>query len=89
MAKSDNGQPARTEKATRADLQQILGDMDDETAVAILALGPNVEQIEEVGVWLSGDEDVLGKEGRPFDTVVAQILDLVEVVDEEPPSPTR
>lgn len=88
MAKSDSSHSGRTEKATRTDLQQILGDMDDETAVAILALDPNVEQIEEVGVWLSGDEDILGKERRPVDTVVAQILDLVEI-EEEPPSPRR
>ncbi len=88
MAKSDNSHSGRTEKATRTDLQQILGDMDDETAVAILALDPNVEQIEEVGVWISGDEDILGKERRPVDTVVAQILDLVEI-EEEPPSPRR
>ncbi len=89
MAKPNSGQSGRTEKATRTDLQQILGDMDDETVVAILALDPNVEQIEEAGVWLSGDEDLLGKEGRPFDTVVAQILDLVEIEDEEPSSPKR
>jgi len=89
MAKSNNSHSGRTEKATRAELQQILGDMDDETAVAILALNPNVAQIEEVGVWLSGDEDVLGKERRPFDAVVAQILDLVEIENEEPSSPSR
>ena len=88
MAETGNGQSGRTDKATRADLQQILGDMDDETAVAILALDPNVAQIEEVGVWLGGDEDILGKERRPVDTVVARILDLVEI-EEEPPSPRR
>jgi hypothetical protein len=89
MAESGNGQPGRTDKATRTDLQQILGDMDDETAVAILALDPNVSQIEEVGVWLSGDADVLGKEVRPFDTVVAQILDLVEIEEDETSAPKR
>lgn len=89
MAKLDNGQFGRTEKATRADLLQFLGDMDDETAVAILALDPNVAQIEEVGVWLGGDADVLGKEGRPFDRVVAQILDLIQIEEDEPSSPSR
>lgn len=89
MADSGNGQSGRTEKATRKDLQQILGDMDDETAVVILALDPNVSQIEEVGVWLSGDADVLGKEGRPFDMVVAKILELVEIVEDESSVPKR
>jgi hypothetical protein len=71
-------------KATRADLQQILGDMDDETAVTILALEPNVAQVEEAAVWLNGGDDVLGKERRPFDAVVAKIVDLVAIEDEEP-----
>ena len=62
---------------TRAgrDLQHILGDVDDSTAVAILALRPSVAQLEEAQVWLSGAGDVLGKEHRPLDGVVAQIYD--------------
>lgn len=79
-----NSQAARDKKATHTDLRQILGDMDDETAVAILALDPTIAQIEEAGVWLSGADDVLGDQRRPFDAVVAQILDLVEVEDEDP-----
>jgi hypothetical protein len=43
-------------------LHQILGDMDDSTAVAILALHPSVAQVEEARVWLNGGGDVLGKE---------------------------
>lgn len=84
MAKSNN-RSDRTEKATQVDLRHILGDMDDETAVAILALDPSIAQIKEVSVWLSGDDDdVLGEHRRPFDPVVAQILDLVDVEDDEP-----
>lgn len=88
MIKSHN-QPGRDEKATATDLRHILGDMDDETAVAILALDPSIAQIEEAGVWLDGGNDVLGEQRRPFDPVVAQILDLVEVEEDEPPFANR
>jgi hypothetical protein len=83
-----NSQSSRDEKATLNDLRHILGDMDDETAVAILALEPSIAQVEETGVWLNGENDVLGERRRPFDAVVARILDLVEV-EEDDPGPAR
>lgn len=87
MAKPNSGQSGNTQKATRSDLQHILGEMDDETAVTILALEPNIAQIEEANLWLSGGAEALAKEHRPLDAVVEQILDLVAVEDEEPPLP--
>jgi hypothetical protein len=75
-------------EATGSDLHQILGDMDDSTAVAILALHPTVAQLEEARVWLNGGGDVLGKEHRPLDGVVAEIFDMLKVEEEEPSSPT-
>lgn len=89
MSKLNSGQGGNTQKATRDDLQHILGEMDDETALAILALDPNVAQVEEAGIWLGGGDEVLAKEHHPLDAVVAQILELVEIEEEEPPAPTR
>lgn len=88
MPKPNSGHPRHGEKATGQDLHQILGDMDDSTALAILGLHPSVAQIEEARIWLNGAGDVLGKEGRPLDGVVAQIFDMLRVEEEEP-SPTR
>jgi hypothetical protein len=85
MPKPNGGQAGKTQKATRDDLQHILGEMDDETAIAILALDPNVAQIEEANVWLSGGAEVLAKEHRPVDAVVSQILDLIAIEEEEEP----
>jgi hypothetical protein len=59
--------------------------MDHSTAVAILALYPSVGQLEEARVWLNGGGDVLGKERRPLDGVVAKIFDMLSPDDEEPP----
>jgi hypothetical protein len=89
MPKPTSGQPTHSQTATGEDLHQILGDMDDSTAVAILALHPTVAQLEEARVWLSGAGDVLGKEHRPLDGVVAQIFDMLTVEEEEQPPSKR
>jgi hypothetical protein len=78
----------RGHEATGSDLHQILGDMDDTTVLAILALHPTVAQLEEARVWLNGEGDVLGKEQRPLDGVVAEIFDILKV-DEDEPLPRR
>ncbi len=83
MPKPSSGQPEHYQ-ATGSDLHQVLGDMDDSTAVAILALHPTVAQLEAARVWLNGGGDVLGKEHRPLDGVVAEIYDMLKVEEEEP-----
>ena len=75
------------EKATATDVHQILGDMDDNTIVAIMALHPSIAQLEEARLWLNGAGDVLGREKRPLDGVVAQIFDMLALEDEEQPRP--
>jgi hypothetical protein len=90
MPKPNSGYPLHGRSATGRDLHQILGDMDDSTAVAILALHPSVAQIEEARMWLQGEGDALGKDGRPLDGIVAQIFDMLAVAeDEQAPAPHR
>jgi hypothetical protein len=84
MPNPNSDHPMRGQEATGSDLHQILGDMDDSTAVAILTLHPSVAQLEEARVWLNGGGDVLGKEHRPLDGVVAEIFDMLKVEEEEP-----
>jgi hypothetical protein len=79
----------RSQEATGSDLHQILGDLDESTAGAILALHPSLAQLEEARVWLNGGGDVLGKEHRPLDGVVAEIFDMLKVDEEEPPPTGR
>ena len=83
--KPNSQQPMGGERATGSDVHQILGAVDDSTALAILALHPTVTQLEEARVWLAGEGDVLGKEHRPLDGVVAQIFDMLAVEEEEQP----
>jgi hypothetical protein len=88
MPKPKSGQSMHHQEATGSDVHQILGDMDDSTAVAIMALRPTVAQLEEARVWLNGAGDVLGREHRPLDGVVAEIFDMLKV-EEEPPRSGR
>ncbi|MGA7488340.1 MAG: hypothetical protein WBW74_15560 [Xanthobacteraceae bacterium] len=89
MAKPESAQSAHRQDATGRDVHAILGDMDDSTAVAILALRPTVAQLEEARVWLNGGGEVLGKEHRPLDGVVAEIFDMLKVEEEQPPPSGR
>ena len=89
MPKPKSGQPVRGQEATGSDLHQILGEMDDSRAVEILALHPSVAQLEEARVWLNGGGDVLGKQHRPLDGVVAEIFDMLKVDEEELPPTGR
>ena len=45
--------PCATKERPEPNVHQILGDMEDSTAVAILALHPSVAQLEEARVWLT------------------------------------
>lgn len=69
--------------ATRDDIVRLLGDIDDETATAVLNLTPTIAEIEEAAVWLDGGSTVF-RRGHPQNARLAQILDLVESDDEEP-----
>ena len=89
MPKPKSKQHLHDHDASRSDLQHILGDVDDSTAVAILSLRPSVAQLEEAQVWLSGAGDVLGKEHRPLDGVVAQIYDTLFIAEEDEVPPPR
>ncbi len=89
MAKPNSGQGSSRVEATANDVSHILGQTDASTALAILALRPSVAQLEEARMWLDGAGDVLGKEHRPLDGVVAQIFDMLAVEEEEPPPTSR
>jgi hypothetical protein len=82
MLKPNSGQ-----EATGRDLQQILGGLDDGTALTILALHPTVAQLEEVRMRLNGGDGALGH--RPLGGVVAEIFDMLKVDEEEPSPPGR
>jgi hypothetical protein len=78
------------EPITREDIVRVLGALDDVKIVAILALRPTQEELEEAAMWLASEDDVMGKMRRPLSGTVAEIYDIVapeEEIFEEPPPP--
>lgn len=72
-----------THQASRAELQDILGDIDERQAILIMTLRPTVAQIEEAAVWAAGDGDLLAREGRPLEGKVAAIFDILTADEDE------
>ncbi len=63
---------------TRDQVVQIVGNLEDERIVEIIATGANAEQLTEAFAWLSED-DYLGKTlGHPPAGVVAQLVDILQ-----------
>jgi hypothetical protein len=87
MQKPDPAAAVIGNVTTAEDVRHILGELDDATLVSILALQPSVAQVEAVRLWLNGSGDVLAREGRPLDGVVAAIFDMLDVEEESPPQP--
>ena len=85
MAETRSGGARRGRTATRDDLIHIIGELDDDTAVEILALGPSVAEVEEAFMWIAGEGDVVDRAGRPLAGRTAAIVDILaaEEPDEE------
>jgi hypothetical protein len=50
---------------TRVDIDRIVGEVTDDQASALLALGLTRGELEQAVMWASGQSDVMGKERRP------------------------
>ncbi len=66
------------------DVRRILGALDDDKIVAIVALQPSITDLEEASLWLAGDTDVFGA-GKPLKPVAGQIVDILTADEEEEP----
>jgi hypothetical protein len=58
---------------TQDDLKAVLGDVDNDKALQILALDPTPAELEEAAIWAAGDGDVLAKSGKPLSGKAAEI----------------
>lgn len=82
--KPNSSHAPHSQAATHDDMLRILGDLDDAKATEILALGPTLSELEEAAMWAGGNGDILGKQGRPLEGVVATIFDIITADEEEP-----
>jgi hypothetical protein len=71
--------------ASAEDVSRLLCALDERKTLDIVALRPTLADVEQAAVWLAGDGDVIARSGHPLAGVVAEILDILAVDDEEPP----
>jgi hypothetical protein len=77
------------EPATRNDLLRLVGDVDEQMALDILALQPTIAEVEEAALRAAGDSDVLAKAGHKLSANAAEILNILTADEEEEPPPKR
>jgi hypothetical protein len=68
--------------ATRDDVKDVFGSVDDGKMMAILALRPTILDVEEASMWLSGDQDVFGP-GHPLKDIAGRIVAVITADEEE------
>ena len=66
-----------TETLTRAQIAQILGDISDDKAVAIIRTRATERDLEEVVVWTACEDDVMGELERPLVGIPAQVYEIL------------
>ena len=71
------------------DVTHVLGEMDDATAVEILALKPTMSELEQAAAYLGGGGETLAQSGHPLSGVVADIVNILAAEEEEPPRSPR
>lgn len=82
-----NSGPAQTKAATPDEIRGILGEIEPNALLAIVALKPTVAEVEAASLWLEGDADVFGA-GEPLKGTASDIVTIL-TEDEEEEEPRR
>lgn len=64
-------------RVTHDILAELIPDIDDSQAAAILATGATLREIEEAIGWASGQSGVMGELRRPLSGAVAAVYDIL------------
>jgi hypothetical protein len=70
--------------ATRDDVKNILGELDETKMLQIVELRPTVAELEAASIWLGGDPDVF-EPGEPLGGVASQIVTILTADEEQEP----
>jgi hypothetical protein len=78
------GRPVKPKYAlTHDDVATLVGDIDDASIAAILALRPTTEELEEALAWAAGADDVMGELEIPAAGKAAQIYEILTANEED------
>lgn len=64
-------------KLSNDEVSRLVGDVSDETIVAILGTGATIKDIEAALQWLASADDVMGKSGRTLSGPGAAVYDIL------------
>lgn len=68
--------------ATHLDVERLLGPLDTDTIMAVMALSPTLEDVEKAALHVAGESEALPERHHPHGTVFA-IIELVTKDDED------
>ncbi|WP_112661563.1 hypothetical protein [Microvirga flavescens] len=66
---------------SKNEIAQLVGDVSDETIVDIMKTAATAEEIETALQWLSSEDDVMGKSGKPLSVRAAAVYDILLAED--------
>jgi hypothetical protein len=64
---------SRAKATSTGDIRAILGALNENGLLEIVALRPSVRELEKAAIWLSGDRDIFGN-GEPMKGIAADIV---------------
>lgn len=82
MGKPSANTSDRAKLALADDVKRVLGSLDNDKLVDIIALRPTINDVEEASLWLAGDADVYGA-GEPLKSVAGRIVEILTADEEE------
>lgn len=71
-------------RITTSDVRRLLGDVDDATLTAVLALKPSLVDLEDAAACLAGNDAVLTERGHDASGIASRILELLAEDEDEP-----
>jgi hypothetical protein len=68
--------------ASADDIRRILGELDAETILQVMALQPTIHDLEDAFVFLTGDADIFGP-GNPLPSPAGEIVAILTADEQE------
>jgi hypothetical protein len=68
-----------------ADVKELVGDIDEVTAAAILAVGATRAELEQAAYYARGYGDIVNRSGHPLTGAAAQIYEILTADEDAEP----
>jgi hypothetical protein len=65
------------------EVRDIVGDVEDARVSEILTLAPSREELAEASIWVTGNGDLLGRQGHKLQGKTARIVSILTADEEQ------